>query len=113
MSTYIDSKSNKTIRIWGTYEPSDTMSVSTNITIQHWYFPADDIPVQLLSQGYRVINSEQAFLYLDGKTSDDGQFPQQLSAELLFGGAPGGAGWAPNGCGRNVPSGRWLTPSPA
>ena len=39
MSTYIESKSNKTIRIWGTYEPSDTMSVSTNITIQHWYFP--------------------------------------------------------------------------
>jgi hexosaminidase len=28
---------NKTIRIWGTNEPSNKTSVSKNITIQHWY----------------------------------------------------------------------------
>ncbi|PIL31254.1 hypothetical protein GSI_05952 [Ganoderma sinense ZZ0214-1] len=96
MSTYIGLKSNKSIRIWGTNEPSQTMSVSKDITIQHWDFPGDDIPVQLLSKGYRVINSEQAFLYLDGKTSEAGQFPQQLDEDLLWSGAPGGRGWAPN-----------------
>ncbi|TBU26808.1 glycoside hydrolase [Dichomitus squalens] len=96
MSTYIGAQFNKSIRIWGTNEPSTTMSVSENITIQHWDFPGDDIPVQLLSQGYRVINSEQTFLYLDGKTSEDNQFPQQLSEDLLWSGAPGGKGWAPN-----------------
>ncbi|KAF8996100.1 glycoside hydrolase superfamily [Cyathus striatus] len=80
MSTYILGKSGKAIRIWGTREPSKTLSVSKNITIQHWDFPGDTIPVQLLQQGYKVINSEQAFLYLDGKTSDGGQRK----------------GWAPN-----------------
>ena len=96
MSSYISTKSNKSTRIWGTNEPSKTMSVSTDITIQHWDFPGDDIPVQLLSKGYQVINSEQAFLYLDGKTSDGGQFPQELNQDLLWSGAPGGKGWAPN-----------------
>ncbi|KAI0713179.1 glycoside hydrolase [Cerioporus squamosus] len=96
MSSYISAKSGKSIRIWGTNEPSTTMSVSKDITIQHWDFPGDDIPVQLMSKGYRVINSEQAFLYLDGKTSDGGQFPQELDQDLLWSGAPGGKGWAPN-----------------
>ncbi|TFK88899.1 glycoside hydrolase family 20 protein [Polyporus arcularius HHB13444] len=96
MSSYISTKSGKSIRIWGTNEPSTTRSVSKDITIQHWDFPGDDIPVQLMSNGYRVINSEQAFLYLDGKTSDGGQFPQELDQDLLWSGAPGGKGWAPN-----------------
>ncbi|KAI8981330.1 glycoside hydrolase [Trametes punicea] len=96
MSSYISSKAGKSIRIWGTNEPSKTMSVSKDITIQHWDFPDDDIPVQLLQKGYRVINSEQVFLYLDGKTSEDNQFPQELNQDLIWAGAPGGKGWAPN-----------------
>ncbi|KAI0370011.1 glycoside hydrolase [Pilatotrama ljubarskyi] len=96
MASYIASKAGKSIRIWGTNEPSKTMSVFRNITIQHWDFPGDDIPVHLMEQGYRVINSEQAFLYLDGKTSEDGQFPQELDQDLIWAGAPGGKGWAPN-----------------
>lgn len=95
MSDYIHEKSGKSIRIWGTYEPSKTMSVSKNITIQHWDFPDDDIPVNLMEQGYHVINSEQYFLYLDGKTSDGGQFPQSLNEDLLWSGAPDGKGWMP------------------
>ncbi|KAJ7755380.1 glycoside hydrolase [Mycena maculata] len=96
MADYIAGQSGKSIRVWGTYEPSDTMSISRNVTIQHWDFPGDSIPVQLMEQGYRVINSEQAFLYLDGKTSDAGQFPVELDQSLMWGGAPGGGGWAPN-----------------
>ncbi|KAI0830841.1 glycoside hydrolase [Trametes gibbosa] len=96
MATYISAQSHKSIRIWGTNEPSKTLSVSSNITIQHWDFPGDDVPLRLLAQGYRVINSEQAFLYLDGKTSEDGQFPQELDQDLMWAGAPDGRGWAPN-----------------
>jgi hexosaminidase len=96
MSDYIRQKSGKSIRVWGTNEPSNTSQVSTSITIQHWDFPGDDVPVQLMAKGYSVINSEQVFLYLDGKTSDGGQFPQELDQDLIWGGAPGGKGWSPN-----------------
>ncbi|KAH8094668.1 glycoside hydrolase [Cristinia sonorae] len=96
MSSYIHQKSGKSIRVWGTNEPSTTLSISKNVTIQHWDFPADDIPTRLMDAGYQVINSEQAFLYLDGKTSLDNQFPQELNQDLIWSGAPGGKGWAPN-----------------
>ncbi|KAI0937396.1 hypothetical protein AcV5_005313 [Taiwanofungus camphoratus] len=96
MTDYIYAQSGKSMRIWGTYEPSDTESISKNVTIQHWYLPGGDIAVQLLAEGYHVINSEQYFLYLDGKYADGGEYPYSLRLDLMFGGAPGGAGWAPN-----------------
>ncbi|KAJ7136016.1 glycoside hydrolase [Mycena epipterygia] len=104
MSEYISDKSGKSIRIWGTDEPSNTLSISTNITIQHWDFPDSSIPVQLMQRGFSVINSEQQFLYLDGKTSDAGQFPVELDQSLMWSGAPDGGGWAPNIFTRNDPS---------
>lgn len=85
----------QSIRIWGTAEPSNDSVVSTNITIQHWDFPST-VPVSLMSQGYPVINSEQVFLYLDGKTSDGDEFPRSLNETLMWTGAPDGSGWAPN-----------------
>lgn len=96
MSAYIHLQSGKSIRVWGTNEPSRTLSISTNVTIQHWDFPGDDIPIQLMQSGYQVINSEQFFLYLDEKTSENNQFPQTLNEDLIWGGAPDGKGWAPN-----------------
>lgn len=97
MSSYVSTSTSpaKSTRIWGTSEPSNTSAISTNITIQHWDFPST-IPTSLMSQGYSVINSEQAFLYLDGKTSENNQFPQSLNETLMWSGAPDGAGWAPN-----------------
>ncbi|KIJ67181.1 glycoside hydrolase family 20 protein, partial [Hydnomerulius pinastri MD-312] len=97
MASFIDERSGKGMRVWGTYEPSNTSAVSTNVTIQHWDFPDASIPVSLLDSGYRVINSEQAFLYLDGKIPAEGGFPQTLNLSLLFSGASAqGDGWAPN-----------------
>lgn len=96
MARYIYSKSGKSIRVWGTNEPSNTSSISPNVTIQHWDFPGESVPIQLMQRGYKIINSEQSFLYLDGKTSDDGQFPSELDQQLMWSGAPGGRGWAPN-----------------
>ncbi|OZJ05732.1 hypothetical protein BZG36_01314 [Bifiguratus adelaidae] len=104
MADYIFQESGKRIRIWGTLEPSKTMEVSKNITIQHWDFPSDDLPVQLMAKGYHVINSEQAFLYLDGKSPGETSFPQELNQTLMWTGAPGGAGWAPNIFTTNDPS---------
>lgn len=97
LAGYISQKSGKAIRVWGTNEPgSGAVSIDKNVTVQHWNFPGDSIPVRLLEQGYRVINSEQQFLYLDGKTSDSGQFPVELDQGLMWAGAPDGGGWAPN-----------------
>ncbi|KAF8189867.1 glycoside hydrolase [Mycena galopus ATCC 62051] len=96
MALYISQQSGKSIRVWGTNEPSTTLSINTSVTIQHWDFPGDSIPVQLMDRGYKIINSEQQFLYLDGKTSDAGQFPVELDQDLMWAGAPGGGGWAPN-----------------
>lgn len=97
MSSYIGGISGKSIRVWGTYEPSNTSSIMTNVTIQHWDFPSASIPLDLLDSGYRVINSEQAFLYLEGKIPAEGGFPQSLNISLLFSGASAeGGGWAPN-----------------
>lgn len=95
MSTFMHTEAGKSIRIWGTDEPSN-YTISQNITIQHWDFPDADIPVQLLEAGYRIINSEQSFLYLDGKYSDGNVYPYSLDLDLMFAGAPDGGGWAPN-----------------
>ncbi|KAJ3711376.1 glycoside hydrolase family 20 protein [Lentinula raphanica] len=101
MHDYITGTSGKDIRIWGTNEPSSTESINTNVTIQHWWFPGGSIPVQLMDQGYSIINSDQVFLYLDGKFADGGQFPWSLNTTLLWSEfpTPDGStqgGWAPN-----------------
>ncbi|KAI0322697.1 glycoside hydrolase [Amylostereum chailletii] len=83
MSDFIG-ESNKSIRIWGTKEPSNTTAVSKNITIQHWEF-SDDDPFELINTGYNVINSDDAFLYIVIKFS--GSFPQQLNQTRLWQGA--------------------------
>ncbi|KAH7099368.1 glycoside hydrolase [Auriculariales sp. MPI-PUGE-AT-0066] len=87
------------VRVWGTGMPaaSDGSTISTDVTIQHWNFP-DTIPVQLLDQGYRVINSEQAFLYTDGKTSYDygSQFPTELKPDLFWPTDATKPAWQPN-----------------
>lgn len=95
MSSYIGETSGKNIRAWGTHEASNTSSISTNVTMQHWDFPFGSIPLDLLRSGYRVINSEQAFLYLEGKIGAG--LPRTLNVSLLFSGASAeGGGWAPN-----------------
>lgn len=95
MSSYIREISGKSIRAWGAYEPSNTSSISTHVTIQHWDL-SSSIPVDLLDSGYRVINSEHAFLYLEGKVPAESGFPQTLNVSLLFGAGVGGGGWGPN-----------------
>ncbi|KAJ7457669.1 putative beta-hexosaminidase [Mycena galericulata] len=91
LSSFIGSSSGKNIRIWGTNEPSNTSTVSRNITIQHWEF-FEDNPFDLIKEGYSVVNSDDAF-YIVGKWS--GSYPQQLNITRIFDGDPAGGAWAP------------------
>ncbi|KAI0639628.1 glycoside hydrolase [Trametes polyzona] len=95
MSDFIGQESGKTIRIWGTREPSNRTSVSKNITIQHWDF-GDDDPYELIRSGYDVINSEDSFQYIVMKQS--GSFPQSLNQTRLWDGANAATGgiWDPH-----------------
>ncbi|KAI0652069.1 glycoside hydrolase [Trametes meyenii] len=95
MSDFIQQESGKTIRIWGTREPSNRTSVSKNITIQHWDF-SDDDPYELIRSGYDVINSEDSFQYIVIKTT--GSFPQVLNQTRLWAGANVATGgiWDPH-----------------
>lgn len=68
MSQFIRETSGKSIRIWGTYEPSDTQSIDKNITIQHWQYGQSD-PVKLARDGYQIINSEDWWAYMSLKNN--------------------------------------------
>ncbi|KAL1644227.1 hypothetical protein SLS58_004507 [Diplodia intermedia] len=66
MSSFIQSTSNKTIRIWGTEEPSENLTISKDVIIQHWQYGQSD-PVQLHADGYSLINSEDWWAYMSLK----------------------------------------------
>ncbi|KAJ5278586.1 hypothetical protein N7478_003958 [Penicillium angulare] len=68
MSSFIYNTHGKRIRIWGTYEPSESLSINPNITIQHWQYGQSD-PVTLAENGYQIINSEDWWAYLSLKNN--------------------------------------------
>lgn len=68
MSHFVRETSGKRIRIWGTYEPSETLLIDKNITIQHWQYGQSD-PVELAQEGYQVINSEDWWAYMSLKNN--------------------------------------------
>jgi hexosaminidase len=66
MATFINATSGKRIRIWGTHEPSQNLTLSKDIIIQHWQYGQSD-PLQLQNDGYRLINSEDWWAYMSLK----------------------------------------------
>ncbi|KAJ5139448.1 hypothetical protein N7448_002856 [Penicillium atrosanguineum] len=66
LSRFIYQTHKKSIRIWGTYEPSKTRTIDKNITIQHWQYGQSD-PVRLDETGYQIINSEDWWAYMSLK----------------------------------------------
>ncbi|KAK3179463.1 hypothetical protein K4F52_009124 [Lecanicillium sp. MT-2017a] len=62
MSKHINSTADKRIRIWGTHEPSENKTISTDVVIQHWQYGQSD-PVQLTKDGYDVVNSQDWWAY--------------------------------------------------
>lgn len=66
MAEFVKSTSGKDIRIWGTYEPSENLTISKDVTIQHWQYGQSD-PVELEKDGYDLINSEDWWAYMSLK----------------------------------------------
>ncbi|BCS23510.1 beta-N-acetylhexosaminidase [Aspergillus puulaauensis] len=66
MAEFVKEESGKRVRIWGTYEPSETRTISKDIIIQHWQYGQSD-PVELANAGYELINSEDWWAYMSLK----------------------------------------------
>ncbi|GKT56236.1 glycoside hydrolase [Colletotrichum tofieldiae] len=66
MSDFINSTSGKRIRIWGTDEPSENVTISKDVVIQHWQYGQSD-PVLLANTGYDIVNSEDWWAYMSLK----------------------------------------------
>ncbi|KAF2865483.1 putative beta-N-hexosaminidase [Massariosphaeria phaeospora] len=66
MKDFVNSTSGKRIRIWGTYEPSENLTIDKDIIIQHWQYGQSD-PVQLQNDGYELINSQDWWAYMSLK----------------------------------------------
>ncbi|KAF9497944.1 glycoside hydrolase, partial [Pleurotus eryngii] len=96
MSQFIRQVSGKTIRSWGTNEPSHNLVLTKNTTVQHWCSKCPPYNTfQLLQQGYQVINSVDFFLYIVLKESCS--FPQKLNQTRLWRRMPlGGLGIQPS-----------------
>lgn len=66
MSSFVNETSGKKIRIWGTEEPSENLTISKDIVIQHWQYGQSD-PVLLQDEGYEMINSQDWWAYMSLK----------------------------------------------
>ncbi|KAI0545350.1 glycoside hydrolase family 20 protein [Xylaria curta] len=100
LSTYINSTSNKRVRIWGTEEPSETLTISPSVIIQHWQYGQSD-PISLHNSGYEIINTEDWWAYMSLKNDHTpilpAPYPQFFneSRVLNFGGREGWE-WEPS-----------------
>jgi hexosaminidase len=94
MSTFVNETSGKRIRIWGTHEPSENLTISKDIIIQHWQYGQSD-PVQLQKDGYELINSEDWWAYMSLKNDHmpilPAPYPQfyNITRTLNFANEPG------------------------
>jgi hypothetical protein len=66
MSKFVNSTSGKKVRIWGTNEPSENLTISKDIIIQHWQYGEPD-PIKLQEEGYQFLNSEDWWAYMSLK----------------------------------------------
>lgn len=66
MADWVKTNYGKRIRIWGTPEPSENVTISKDIIIQHWQYGQSD-PVELEAAGYDYINSDDKWAYMSLK----------------------------------------------
>ncbi|RGP69458.1 beta-n-acetylhexosaminidase [Fusarium sporotrichioides] len=88
MSRFINSTSDKRSRIWGTHEPSKkNQTIDKDVIIQHWQYGQSD-PVQLVKDGYDVINSEDWWAYTSLKNDHmpilPARYPQFFNESRVF-----------------------------
>lgn len=95
LSSFVNATSGKRTRIWGTEEPSDTLTIQPSVIIQHWQYGQSD-PVALHAAGYDLINTEDWWAYMSIKNDHmpilPAPYPQFFNETrvLDFGGH---AGW--------------------
>ncbi|KAF4951752.1 hypothetical protein FSARC_12823 [Fusarium sarcochroum] len=100
MSRFINSTAEKRSRIWGTHEPSKkNQTIDKDVVIQHWQYGQSD-PVQLVKDGYDVINSEDWWAYTSLKNDHmpilPARYPQFFNENRVFNFAgKDGWQWAP------------------
>jgi hexosaminidase len=100
MADFINSTSGKRIRIWGTDEPSENVTISKDVIIQHWQYGQSD-PVALQKNGYDVINSEDWWAYMSLKNDHmpilPAPYPQfyNIARTMNFANVPGWQ-WEPS-----------------
>jgi hexosaminidase len=88
MSRFINSTADKRSRIWGTHEPSKkNQTINKDVVIQHWQYGQSD-PVQLVKDGYDVINSEDWWAYTSLKNDHmpilPARYPQFFNESRVF-----------------------------
>ncbi|KAI1593192.1 DUF2347 multi-domain protein, partial [Pyrenophora tritici-repentis] len=66
MADFVNTTSQKRVRIWGTHEPSENLTISREVIVQHWQYGQSD-PVELQNDGYDLINSEDWWAYMSLK----------------------------------------------
>lgn len=66
MADWVKTNYGKRIRIWGTHEPSENVTISKEIIVQHWQYGQSD-PVELEAAGYDYINSDDKWAYMSLK----------------------------------------------
>ncbi|KAF1937146.1 glycoside hydrolase [Clathrospora elynae] len=94
MADFINTTSGKRTRIWGTYEPSDNLTISKEIIVQHWQYGQSD-PIELQDSGYDLINSEDWWAYMSLKNDHmpilPAPYPQfyNLTRTMNFANIPG------------------------
>lgn len=94
MSTFVYQTAGKRVRIWGTEEPSQNLTIMDNVIIQHWQYGQSD-PVQLQTNGYDMVNSEDWWAYMSIKNDHmpilPAPYPQFFNESRImnFGGRTG------------------------
>ncbi|KAM5353545.1 hypothetical protein ACJ41O_000195 [Fusarium nematophilum] len=88
MSRFINSTAEKRSRIWGTHEPSKkNQIIDADVIVQHWQYGQSD-PMQLVKDGYDVINSQDWWAYTSLKNDHmpilPARYPQFFNESRLF-----------------------------
>ncbi|KAI0185209.1 glycoside hydrolase superfamily [Xylaria flabelliformis] len=100
LSAFINATAGKRVRIWGTEEPSETLTIDPNVVIQHWQYGQSD-PVALYKSGYNIVNTEDWWAYMSIKNDHSpilpAPYPQFFNETrvLNFGGRRGWQ-WEPS-----------------
>ncbi|KAI0444036.1 glycoside hydrolase family 20 protein [Xylaria telfairii] len=94
LSAFINATASKRVRIWGTEEPSETLTIDPSVIIQHWQYGQSD-PVALHESGYELVNTEDWWAYMSIKNDHTpilpAPYPQFFNETrvLNFGGRSG------------------------